>query len=136
MSINIQQGADELVFASFWLYPGLYDGLSSPPGSDGLTGTPSRLRLTHRLMPRRDKREDAMSTTVFLETPMDDRHEIECEEAKVIGNIVWASPANDGQEIVVPLSNVSGVTGDAVEQKIDEVEYPGGRVTELVTRLS
>ncbi|TYL36767.1 hypothetical protein CV102_21070 [Natronococcus pandeyae] len=67
---------------------------------------------------------------------MDDRHEIECEEAKVIGNVVWATPAHDGQEVVVPLSNVAGVTGDAVEQEIDEVEYPGGRITELVTRLS
>lgn len=77
-----------------------------------------------------------MSTTVFLETPVDDRHEIKCEEAKVTGNVVWATLAQDGREIVVPLSNVAGVTGDAVEQEIDEVEYPGGRVTELVTRLS
>ncbi|WP_306059308.1 hypothetical protein [Natronococcus wangiae] len=77
-----------------------------------------------------------MSTTVFLDTPMDDERSIECEEIKVIGNIVWARPDGDGQEIVIPLSNVTGVTGDAVEQEIEEVEYPGGRVTELVTRLS
>lgn len=37
---------------------------------------------------------------------------------------------------VIPVSNVTGVTGDDVEQDIEEVEFPGGRVTELVTSLS
>jgi len=77
-----------------------------------------------------------MSATVFLDSPMDDDASIECATAKVMGNVVWAVPEGDGRERVIPLSNVTGLAGDVVEQEVDEVEYPGGRVTELVTHLS
>ncbi|QIO24165.1 hypothetical protein [Haloarcula sp. JP-L23] len=76
-----------------------------------------------------------MGATVFLETPMDDEESFECEEAKIIGDIVWATPADDGQERVIPLSNITGVTGDVVEQEIESLEAPGGRFTELVTDI-
>lgn len=75
-----------------------------------------------------------MSATVFLESPIaDDESRIECEEAKIIGNLVWATPEGESRETVVPLSNVTGVTGDAVEQEIETLESPGGQFTELVT---
>ncbi|WP_336329811.1 hypothetical protein [Haloarcula sp. CGMCC 1.2071] len=77
-----------------------------------------------------------MSATVFLDSSMDGDTSIECTTAKVMGNVVWAVPEDDGRERVVPLSNVTGLAGDVVEQEVDEVEYPGGRVTELVTHLS
>lgn len=76
-----------------------------------------------------------MSVTVFLDSPMGDDDSIECAEAKLMGDVVWTS-MEDGQERVVPLSNVTGLESDDVEQEVDEVEYPGGRITELVTRLS
>jgi len=77
-----------------------------------------------------------MGATVFLDSPMGDESRIECETAKIMGNVVWAVSDGDGGERVIPLGNVAGVAGDVVEQEVDEVEYPGGRVTELVTRLS
>lgn len=78
-----------------------------------------------------------MSATVFLEEPLDEHeHRIECEEVKIIGDIAWASTENESQEIVLPLSNVSGVTGDSVEQEIEAIEAPGGRFTELITDIS
>lgn len=80
--------------------------------------------------------QETMSATVFLDTPMEDESKIECAEAKLIGDIAWVIPDGDGQECVIPQSNVTGVTGDDVEQMVDEVEYAGGRITELVTRLS
>lgn len=77
-----------------------------------------------------------MSATVFLDTPIGDQDRIDCEEARVIGELVWAIPEDGDRETVIPLSNVTGVEGDAVEQEIEEVEFPGGRITELVTDLS
>jgi hypothetical protein len=78
-----------------------------------------------------------MSTTVFLKDPLDEHeHRIECEEVKIIGDIAWASTADQSQEIVLPLSNVSGVTGDSVEQEIEAIEAPGGRFTELITDIT
>ncbi|MFC6989010.1 hypothetical protein ACFQJD_10300 [Haloplanus sp. GCM10025708] len=76
-----------------------------------------------------------MSATVFLETPLDDEHKIECAEAKIVGDVVLATPDGDGKDRVIPVSNVTGVTGDEVEQDVEEVEFPGGRVTELITYL-
>jgi hypothetical protein len=78
-----------------------------------------------------------MSATVFLEEPLGEHeHRIDCEEVKIIGDLAWASPADQSQEIVLPLSNVSGVTGDSVEQEIEAIEAPGGRFTELITDIS
>jgi len=78
-----------------------------------------------------------MSATLSLEEPMRaDEYSIDCETIRVLGEVVRATPADDGQELVVPLSNVTGMTGDVVEQEIDEIESPGGRFTELVTKLS
>ncbi|MFB6142182.1 MAG: hypothetical protein ABEJ30_02435 [Halorientalis sp.] len=76
-----------------------------------------------------------MSATVFLETPLDDQGEVECTQAKIVEDVVWATP-EDGRQRVIPTANVTGVTGDEVEQDVEEIEYPGGRVTELVTVLS
>lgn len=76
-----------------------------------------------------------MSPTVFLDTPMDGNQQLECETVQLLGDVVWASP-DDGQERVIPLANVTGVTGAEVTQEIEEVEFPGGRVTELVTHIS
>lgn len=77
-----------------------------------------------------------MSATVYLEEPIgQDEDEIECEEVRIIGNIAWASP-EEGEETVVPLSNVAGVEGETVEQEVEDIESLGGRYTELVTDLS
>ena len=77
-----------------------------------------------------------MAATVFLQEPLGDgKDRIECEDVKVIGEIVWATPDGDGQETVIPLSNVSGVTGDTVKQEVEALEAPGGRFTELVTDI-
>jgi hypothetical protein len=73
-----------------------------------------------------------MSATLFLETPLDGKAEIECERVEFAGEVVRATPV-DGKVYVVPLSNVTGVTGDEVDQEIAEIEFPGGRATELVT---
>lgn len=77
-----------------------------------------------------------MGATVFLSDPMGDAAEIECESVKLMGNVVWAVSDGERPERVVPVSNVTGIAGDVVEQEVEEVEYPGGRVTELVTHLS
>ncbi|MFB6196501.1 MAG: hypothetical protein ABEI80_10045 [Haloplanus sp.] len=61
---------------------------------------------------------------------------IDCAEAKIVGDVVWATPNGDEKERVIPVPNVTGATGDDVEQDIEEVEFPGGRVTEHITYLS
>jgi hypothetical protein len=77
-----------------------------------------------------------MSATVFVDNPIGgDEMRIDCEEVRVIGELVWATP-EDGRETVVPLSNVTGIKGDVVEQEVEEVESPGGRINELVTDIS
>ncbi|WP_340101443.1 hypothetical protein [Salinibaculum salinum] len=78
-----------------------------------------------------------MSATVFLEEPLGEHEQrIDCEEVKIIGDLAWASSEDQSQEIVLPLSNVSGVTGGSVKQEIEAIEAPGGRFTELVTDIS
>lgn len=76
-----------------------------------------------------------MSATLCLDTPIDGEHEIECEKIKVMGDLVWATPKDDDRERVVPLSNVTGVSGETVEQEIEVIEAPGGQFTELVTEI-
>ena len=78
-----------------------------------------------------------MSATLFLKDPLgDDRSEIDCEEVKIIGNIVWATPEGGDQETVIPLSNVAGVDGETVDQEIKAIEAPGGQFTELITDIA
>lgn len=78
-----------------------------------------------------------MTATVFLEDPIDGgEYKIDCEEARLIGNIVWAVPEDETRETVVPMENVSAIRGDVVEQQVEEIESPGGRFTELVTELN
>lgn len=78
-----------------------------------------------------------MSATLYLEEPVSgDEYEIECEEVQILGEVVWATPMDGSQETVVPIDNVTGVTGDSVEQEIEEIESLGGRFTELITKLS
>ena len=77
-----------------------------------------------------------MSATVFLDTPIAKYEQrIDCEEVKIIGELVWAIPEDGEREAIVPLSNVTGVTGDVVEQEIEAIEAPGGQFTELVTDI-
>lgn len=78
-----------------------------------------------------------MSATLFLEEPVSgDEYEIDCDEVRILGEVVWATPADGSRETVVPISNITGVTGEVVEQEIEEIESLGGRFTELVTTLS
>ncbi|WP_430506031.1 hypothetical protein [Haloparvum sp. PAK95] len=78
-----------------------------------------------------------MSATVYIDDPIGgEEARIECEEVRIIGELVWATPDGDGQETVVPLGNVTGVKGDVVKQDVEEIESPGGLFTELVTDLS
>lgn len=75
-----------------------------------------------------------MVATVFLDEPIrQDERTIECEEVRVIGNVVWATPTDGGDEVVIPLSNVTGVTGESVSQEAEAIEAPGGQFTELIT---
>jgi len=86
---------------------------------------------------RSERYTRAMTATVFLDEPIaDDEHRLDCEDVRVIGNILWATPEGDGRETVVPLENVTGVKGDVVEQQVEEIETTGGRFTELVTDIS
>lgn len=57
-------------------------------------------------------------------------------EVRILGAIIWATPEGERQEPIVSLSNVSGVTGDSVEQEIEAIESPGGQYPELVTDVS
>lgn len=78
-----------------------------------------------------------MSVTVFLDEPIDeDEQRLECEDVKIVGDIVWATPEDGDREAVIPISNVTGVKGDDVEQVVEDVEAPGGRYIELITNLS
>ncbi len=76
-----------------------------------------------------------MSVTVFLDTAIDGEQTLECETAKLVGEVVLAEPVDSDRTTVVPIGNVAGVDGDDVQKTIEAVEYEGGRVTELVTRL-
>jgi hypothetical protein len=78
-----------------------------------------------------------MTATVFLDEPIaDGEHRLDCEDVRVIGNLLWATTESGGRETVVPLENVTGVTGDVVEQEVEEIETTGGLFTELVTDIS
>lgn len=46
-----------------------------------------------------------------------------------MGNVVWATPEDDGQQRVIP-------SGDSVEQAIETIDAPGGQFTELITDTS
>jgi len=77
-----------------------------------------------------------MGATVFLKESVGEAtDEIECEDVKIIGEIVWVTPKGDMQETVIPIANVTGVSGDSVEQEIEAIEAPGGQFTELVTDI-
>lgn len=76
-----------------------------------------------------------MAATVFLDTPLDGEQTINCETAKLVGDVLLAETSEDRTR-VVPMSNVAGVDGTEVEKTIEAVEYEGGRVTELVTRIA
>lgn len=76
-----------------------------------------------------------MSATVFLDTPIDGTETLECDAVKLIGDVLVAQPAGSDRRTVVPMRNVAGVEGDDIEKTIEAVEYEGGRVTELVTRI-
>lgn len=74
-----------------------------------------------------------MGATVFLDTPIAGAQTVECETAKLVGEVVLAEPVDSDRTQVIPISNVAGVEGDAVEKEIEAIEYEGGRITELVT---
>ena len=74
-----------------------------------------------------------MAATVFLDTPIDDEQTLECETAKLVGEVVLVQLADSNRTRVIPMANVAGVEGDEVEKTIESIEYEGGRVTELVT---
>lgn len=76
-----------------------------------------------------------MGATVYLDTPMDGQEAIEGAQARIVGEVVWIYPHDTDRKHVVPLSNVTGVESDEVDQEIEEVEYPGGRFTEVVTYM-
>jgi hypothetical protein len=77
-----------------------------------------------------------MSATIHLAEPLAGEQTIDCETACVIGDLVWATPADGDGETIVPLSNVSGIDGEDVEQAVEKLESPGGLFTELVTTIS
>jgi hypothetical protein len=77
-----------------------------------------------------------MGVTVFLESAMDGDHEIECTDATIVRDVVRLTPRDERRDRVVPLDNVTGIAGDSVTNEIEEIEFPGGRATELVTQLS
>lgn len=77
-----------------------------------------------------------MSVTVYLKAAVDGDHELVCTEATILRDVVRLTPRDTDSELVVPLDNVTGIAGDDVAHEIDEIEFPGGRATELVTRLS
>jgi hypothetical protein len=76
-----------------------------------------------------------MAATVFLDTALDGEQTIECETAKLVGDVLLAETGDEDSTRVVPMRNVAGVDGSEVEKTIEAVEYEGGRMTELVTRI-
>lgn len=77
-----------------------------------------------------------MSVTVFLgEAMLEGSHELDCEEVRVLGNVIWATPADSERQYVVPLENVVGIEGEMVDQRVEELPSPGGQYTELVTEI-
>lgn len=78
-----------------------------------------------------------MSVTVVLDEPLRNRNRrIECESARLLGTVLQASPVDAEEQLVVPLENVLGVEGSAVDQSVEELPSPGGQYTELVTDIS
>ncbi|MFC7072375.1 hypothetical protein ACFQJ7_14965 [Halovenus rubra] len=76
-----------------------------------------------------------MTATVFLDTPMDGTQTLECETAKLVGDVLLAEATDSDRKQVVPMQNVAGIDGDDVEKRIEAVEYEGGRMNELVTTI-
>ena len=77
-----------------------------------------------------------MTATLYLDQPVkDDRSKLTCSEVRVLGSVVWATPADEDHEWVIPIENIVGIEGEAVEQFVDEIPSPGGQYTELVTDI-
>lgn len=77
-----------------------------------------------------------MTATLFLEVPMDGDSAIECDHGRTFGNCVSATTKDADRELVVPLSNVTGMSGIDIERDIEAIEFAGGRATDVVTKLS
>lgn len=78
----------------------------------------------------------AMTATVHLAESFRDDDSIDCEEVRVLGNVLWLIPEDEDGELVVPIRNALGIEGESVEQHVDELPSPGGQYTELVTDVS
>jgi hypothetical protein len=76
-----------------------------------------------------------MSTLVHLSDPLGDRETLECEAVTVSEGLLQAELVGEDRVVVVPLSNVAGVEGDAVETEINTYPMQGGQYTEFVSRI-
>ena len=77
-----------------------------------------------------------MVATVHLYEPLGEHGAtIECEEVEVRGPVVWLTPAEGEDHLVVPLENLAGVVGEAVAHDVAEIPTQGGQYSEVVTRV-
>lgn len=76
-----------------------------------------------------------MVATVYLDEPLDDRTQLECETATVSEGLLKAELTGADRRVVVPLSNVAGIEGTEVETDIETYPMQGGQYTEFVSRI-
>ena len=76
-----------------------------------------------------------MAATVYLDEPIDDREDLDCEDVTVSEGLLYANLAGSDRVIVVPLRNVTGIEGRDVETEIETYPMQGGQYTEFVSRI-
>lgn len=76
-----------------------------------------------------------MSPTIHLESPIDGHESLECNELQLVRDLAIAHGSELGDRLVVPLGNVTGIASEAVAHEVDEIEFSGGRMTEVVTTI-
>lgn len=76
-----------------------------------------------------------MAATVYLDEPIDDREDLDCEDVTVSEGLLYANLADSDRIIVVPLRNVAGIEGRDVETEIETYPMQGGQYTEFVSRI-
>jgi hypothetical protein len=77
-----------------------------------------------------------MASRVHLYEPLGEHGAtIECEQVEVRGPVVWITPEEGDEQLVVPLENLAGAVGDALAHEVAEIPTQGGQYTEVVTRV-
>lgn len=77
-----------------------------------------------------------MGATAHLHEPLAEYGSVlECDAVEIRGTVVWLEPVDAADHVIVPLENLAGVSGPAVDREVEQTPTQGGQYTEVVTRV-